>query len=122
MKLIPQTKGYAADEAGNIYALDRLITVNRQGTTFERQYKLRQLKPQKQIQRGEADFYLIYNVRGKSEYGHRLIAETFLNLDITSNLVVDHIDGDKTNNALSNLRIVTQKENLNFAKQNKTTK
>ena len=42
---------------------------------------------------------------------HRLVAETFL--DNPNNLkFVDHIDRDKSNNDLSNLRWVTAQENL----------
>ena len=40
---------------------------------------------------------------------HRIIAITFLGNQ--SPLVVDHIDGNKTNNALYNLEWVTNKEN-----------
>jgi len=42
---------------------------------------------------------------------HRLVAETFIG-DI-NNLVIDHIDRNKTNNNVTNLRIVTVKENNN---------
>ena len=43
---------------------------------------------------------------------HRLIAETFLTKPTTSDyLVVDHIDGDRTNARLSNLRWVNSRVN-----------
>lgn len=41
---------------------------------------------------------------------HRLVAETFLP-NPEGKPIIDHIDGDKTNNALSNLRWVTYSEN-----------
>ena len=42
------------------------------------------------------------------------MVETFLNdgKKLDSNLVVDHIDTDKLNNSIDNLRIVTQSENM----------
>jgi len=47
-------------------------------------------------------------VKGKKI--HRLVAETFLEADDKRN-EVDHIDGDRTNNNVKNLRWVTSSEN-----------
>ena len=43
---------------------------------------------------------------------HRLILETFCPCENSNNLQVNHIDGDKTNNCISNLEWVTCKENV----------
>ncbi len=57
---------------------------------------------------------------------HRLVAEAFLIKPISNEyLVVNHIDGDKTNNCASNLEWITNKENSSHAVQlvtNKTRK
>ena len=42
---------------------------------------------------------------------HHLVAEYFIG-DRPDGLVIDHIDGNKTNNHVSNLRYITTKENL----------
>ena len=42
---------------------------------------------------------------------HRIIFETFKG-PIEAGLVIDHIDGDKTNNQLFNLQAITPKENV----------
>ena len=46
---------------------------------------------------------------------HRVVAEVFLNNNspIDSKLVVDHLDTDPLNNRVSNLRICSQKDNMN---------
>ena len=55
----------------------------------------------------------IYDGEGicKREYVHRLVAEAFLGSS-HDGAVVDHIDGDTTNNRLKNLRWVTQRQNI----------
>jgi hypothetical protein len=59
---------------------------------------------------------LFKNNERKTSKVHRLVAETFLEADNQRNQV-DHIDGNKTNNNISNLRWVTHSEN----NQNKRT-
>jgi len=54
--------------------------------------------------------------------GHRLVYETFGG-KIPNGFEIDHIDGDKHNNDITNLRVVTRSENMLSAferKRNKT--
>ena len=56
----------------------------------------------------------LYNESGirRHYYVHRIVAALFIG-DITG-MSVDHIDGNQANNDVSNLRIVTQSENMRF--------
>ena len=62
--------------------------------------------------------YIRYDVsvRGKrmAVAGHRLVAGAFLTKSRPDD-VVNHIDGDKTNNEISNLEWCSQKENMHHA-------
>lgn len=61
----------------------------------------------------KAGYYMLGSKLGSV---HRLVAKTFIG-DIPPGMEVNHIDGDKTNNDLSNLEIVTKSENLKHAFQ-----
>ena len=55
---------------------------------------------------------LYKNGKMKRRFVHRLVYESFRG-QITDGRQVDHIDGNKENNTLSNLRAVTPRENVN---------
>lgn len=63
--------------------------------------------------------YLMVNLCGfgkdkqRNKYVHRLVATAFLGL--TDGMVVNHIDGNKCNNNVSNLEVVTHSENSKHA-------
>lgn len=67
---------------------------------------------------GERNGYLRLFYHGHSYSMHRLVWEAFNGPITDSNLVVDHIDANRQNNALSNLRLVCQSENMNNAYRN----
>lgn len=57
------------------------------------------------------------DVFGKKKYVHRLILEAFTSVKAGENMFVDHIDRDRLNNKLENLRWVTPKENASNRKK-----
>lgn len=60
--------------------------------------------------------------KGKGTYVHRVIWEIH-NGPIPSGLVIDHIDGNSSNNVVTNLRVVTQRvnqENRRISSRSKT--
>lgn len=56
--------------------------------------------------------YKLVSIRGKQYTMQQIMAWTFIENDDPEKKEVDHIDGDKTNNKLSNLRWVTRRENM----------
>ena len=55
------------------------------------------------------------NGRFKAALTHRLLMNTFKPNDDANTLTIDHVDGDKRNNSLSNLEWVTAQENIHRA-------
>ena len=53
---------------------------------------------------------LYSNGKAVFKFVHRMVMETFYPRPDSDNLIVDHINGDKTNNSIENLRWATQAE------------
>lgn len=68
--------------------------------------------------------YMYVKLRSNGEYinerVHRLVYESFKGR-IIPNLVIDHIDGDRLNNNLTNLRQITTRENTTYGWRNHKT-
>lgn len=61
--------------------------------------------------------YLRASMKNKKHSIHRLVWETF-NGPIPEGYCIDHIDGNRANNSISNLRLTTQSENMKNAMKN----
>lgn len=87
-------KRYSADTDGNIYGIRKpIVSVMTNKCTGYAVVTLREGKEQKQYR------------------AHRFIYECFVGRPIKDGYVINHIDGNKLNNAISNLEEITPKEN-----------
>lgn len=75
----------------------------------------------KTIKNGYRQVTLFINGKSKREAIHRLVAKAFIP-NVYDKLTVNHKDGNKLNNEVSNLEWMTQKENVNHAYMNNLTK
>jgi len=92
---------YQVSNLGNIKSVNRLSLEGRN-------YKGKKLKLSIS-KNGYLYVGLSKNGKTKMFPVHRIVIETFLGY---SNLVCDHIDNDKTNNCLTNLRYISHRENM----------
>ena len=100
---IPEFDGYQVSSLGKIRGIDRLCG-NRPGVT-----KGKILKPFRN-KRGYLEVNLYNNSKSTAKIIHRLVAKAFISNDFNKPQV-NHIDGNKLNNEVSNLEWMSNSEN-----------
>lgn len=104
MKKIEGYPNYLINENGDVFSIPRTDFRNRKhGGIFLK----RKTDP-----RGYQGYALVANGKTKSIRIHRLVAKHFLR-PFVEGLEVNHKDGDKTNNHVSNLELCTTRANIN---------
>ena len=104
---------YEVSNYGELKSLSRIIIL-KDGT--QRKLNTKILKP---IKIGDYHGYQLTNSTGsKKHYIHRLVCTAFLENPKGDQVTVNHIDGDKYNNELSNLEWSSYSENLKHAYRN----
>lgn len=117
-KDIPNYEGlYQVSNLGRVKSLDRLVS-NKHG---KRTVKGSFLKPYL-TNYGYHTVCLMKESKGRTTLVHVLVAEAFLGYNVNEKgIVCDHIDEDKTNNKLSNLQLITHRENVIKSKNKQKT-
>lgn len=111
-KKIKNFEDYSIDEHGNVYSNEKIIykKYKKSGAISKILKKRKKLSPSDNGT-GYKMVNFVKNGKRYAKYVHRLVAESFL--ENPSNLKeVNHKDGDKSNNDISNLEWVTHQENV----------
>ena len=107
LKEIEGFEGYYAHPDGNVYS-------DKKSNRWHYKGELRLLKPKKN-KSGYLYIGLFYNngIKSKKYWfrAHRLIYQTLIG-EIPKGFEIDHISGDRHDNSISNLRLVTHSQNM----------
>ena len=111
-KDIPEFRGsYQVSDMGRVRSVDRVVTFK---DGRKRKFKGKVLKPHLS-NRGYERLSLSNDGRYNTETVHRLVLETFEPHVNMNDLEVNHMDGNKLNNHLTNLEWVTRYDNMSHA-------
>lgn len=105
-----EAEDFNSSKNWKVCPFDEDYLINDEGQVWNRKIK-RMLIP------SERNGYLRASMKDKKYSIHRLVWETF-NEPIPEGYYIDHIDGDRSNNNLSNLRLTTQSDNMRNAMEN----
>jgi hypothetical protein len=111
---------YEISSFGRLKSLPKII-VNCNGVSNRYKERIMKVNP-------DGSGYLCCRIRknkiAKTVKIHILVAQSFLNYKPNGkvDIVVDHINGVKTDNNLGNLQIISHRENISKDKMNKTSK
>lgn len=113
-KNIEGYEGYQVSNLGRIRTHNKITFSKRHG---ERHWKDRILKPKVGKDKClRVDLWK--NGKHKTLLLHRLIANTFLEQNINTNLTVNHKDGNRLNNKVDNLEWLSRKDNILYGFEN----
>lgn len=98
---------YEVDKQGNVYSLDRFDgRINRRGKKLKKDLNSAGYERVTLSRHGKTKRFLVHRLVYKSYYGK-----------IPEGLQVHHIDENKLNNSIKNLKLVTQRENNHLSRK-----
>ena len=108
---------YEISDEGILRSLDRTIITSNGNS---RRLKGQEIKPNPN-NKGYLQGRMRRDGEQTTQTIHKMVYETFIG-EIPEGLEIDHIDNDKTNNKLSNLRLLTHSQNMERVDNNRKTK
>ncbi len=105
---------YQVSSFGNVRSLDRYVNCNKGSMQFKKGMPIKPFVNHK----GYGMVDLKINEVGKTISVHRIVAQNFIE-NPENKPQVNHKDGNKLNNHITNLEWMTNKENINHASENK---
>lgn len=112
---------YEVSNLGRVRSVDRVILVDNPccGKNTPTHFKGRYLKPHKSLHYGKTRIQVTLSKNGekKEPVLARLVYEAFVG-KIPEGIQVNHIDEDPSNNVLSNLNLMSPKQNSNWGTRN----
>lgn len=110
---------YQVSNLGRVRSKDRYVVANKDGGIKFLKGKMMKLTTNKSYKKGVEKGYVVVNLRkegrNKVIVVHKLVALAFIENNDPNKKFVNHIDGDKENNCVSNLEWVTTAENNQHA-------
>lgn len=117
-KIIPNTNDlYECSREGNIRRIISYVPNNKKAVGKGKKVGGNILKPKTKNNGYQEVALHLHPGKQTSRYVHRLVADTWIG-PIPRGMEVNHIDGNKKNNAITNLEIVTRKQNAIHAYKN----
>ena len=120
-KDIPGYEGYQASNLGRIRTYNKITYTARHGYRHwqNRIIKLKPSKPNKKTSQGIGYRITLWkDGKGRDFLVARLIATTFLENLIDTNMTVNHKDGNRLNNCVDNLEWLSRKDNITYGFEN----
>lgn len=114
-KDIQNYKGYQVSNLGNVRTVNKTTYTKIHGIRNWKDRLLKQKVATNKYGRKDYRVELWDNGIHKTYLVARLVAFTFYNQPLESELTVNHIDGNSLNNRIDNLEIITRKENIQHA-------